>query len=92
MLGVLMLSHMTEPPTLALLAPVILYLWTKSGPWTLGSLVLGFVILPSDLTPSVIRELLGGQYFIKTAMMIYLFILLIRTAVAQKRLSLDASL
>ena len=84
MLGVLMLSHMTEPPTLALLAPVIVYLWTRSGLWTLGSLVVGLVILPSDLTPQAIRELLGGQYFIKTAMMIYLFILLMRASMIQR--------
>ena len=66
--GFLFFSHMTEPPTLALLALPVLFLshWFRGKLWLLSPLVVFLFLLPSDLTPQLIKESLGGQYAIKT--------------------------
>lgn len=70
----LFFSHMTEPPTLALLAPAVLVL-AGSMDWKgLLPAYLLLLVLPSDLTPPAIKALLGGQYSIKTLALLVLMI------------------
>ncbi|NDD91593.1 DUF2029 domain-containing protein [bacterium] len=77
MLGVLLLSHMTEPPTLALLAPVMIWVWMRGPKWATWVLLAPFLLLPSDLTPSWLKESLGGQYHIKTIGLLLLLTFLV---------------
>ncbi|MEN9722492.1 MAG: hypothetical protein RJB38_478 [Pseudomonadota bacterium] len=69
--GSLLLSHMTEPPTMALLAPaalVLVWLGHSLDTWILLG---GITLLPSDLVPSSIKEAIGGQYLIKSLILAY---------------------
>jgi hypothetical protein len=66
MVGVLLLSHMTEPPTLALLAPAAIWIAVRGQRWESLGLVVLLVLLPSDLVPRAWKQPWGGQYAIKT--------------------------
>ncbi len=74
--GFLIFSHMTEPPTLALLAPAILVirgfgLSERKLRGVDGALLVLLVILPSDLIPVSFKNALGGQYAIKTYALLF---------------------
>lgn len=83
--GFLFFSHMTEPPTLALLAAPALFLSHsfRGRIWLLSPLVLFLFLLPSDLTPRLIKEALGGQYAIKTYGILSCILLLIYAAFSE---------
>jgi hypothetical protein len=71
-LGVLLLSHMTEPPTLALLAPPVIWLAIEGGGAEIAVFVVLMVLLPSDLIPRNWKGVLGGQYAIKTFALLWI--------------------
>ncbi len=79
--GFLFFSHMTEPPTLALLAPAVITLLSHNGHYprliALGLMAL-IVVLPSDLTPQALKTFLGGQYAIKTAAVLFCLVMLLK--------------
>ena len=77
--GFLFFSHMTEPPTLALLAPSVLFLsHSFRGKFLpLSPLFIFLFLLPSDLTPKLVKEALGGQYAIKTYGILSCIVLLV---------------
>ena len=78
--GILILSHMTEPPTLALLAPVIVWIWSKGSIVELSALSLFLFLLPSDLTPQSLKQIFGGQYMIKSWTLLLILTILTRQA------------
>lgn len=71
----LIFSHMTKPPTLALLAPAVIVTARQQFMRVLPLLLL-LLVLPSDLTPSLIKAPLGGNYGIKTMALLYVAFLL----------------
>ncbi len=78
MVGVLLLSHMTEPPTLALLAPAAIWIALEGGVAEISVFVVVMVLLPSDLVPRNWKEALGGQYAIKTFALLWILAVLSR--------------
>lgn len=78
MLAVLLFSHMTEPPTLALAALPIIAIVGFSVPYELIILFTMVVILPSDFSPESVKNIFGGQYRIKTFSLCWMMFVLVR--------------